>query len=81
MGLMNGSKSPVRDLAAEALRLPEEERLALATELIDSVEGRADPEWETAWLRELDAREARGNQGVRPWSEVRKKILERLGKS
>jgi hypothetical protein len=78
---MNGSKFQVRELAAEALRLPEEERLALATELIASVEGRADPEWETAWLCELDAREARGDQGVLPWSEVRKEILERLGKS
>jgi hypothetical protein len=78
---MNGSKSHVRELAAAALQLPEEERLALATELIDSVEGRTDPVWETAWLKELDAREARGDQGVRPWAEVRKQILERLGKS
>jgi hypothetical protein len=77
---MNGSKSHVRELSAEALRLPEEERLALATELIDSVEGQPDPQWESAWLSELDSRESRGNQGVRPWPEVRRRILERLGK-
>ena len=41
-----------RELAARALDLPEEERLALATEWIDSVEGPADPEWERAWLDE-----------------------------
>lgn len=77
---MNGSKSQVQALTAEALQLPEEERLALATELIESVEGKADPDWEAAWLREVDAREARGDEGVLPWSEVRKKVLERLGK-
>jgi hypothetical protein len=35
---------PARDLAARALDLPEEDRLALATEWIDSVEGPAGPD-------------------------------------
>ena len=43
----------VRQLVAEALQLPEEERLALATELIDSVEGLPDPDWEAAWLKAM----------------------------
>ncbi len=71
----------VRKIASEALELPEEERLALASELIDSVEGAADPEWEAAWLRELDARAAQGLEQARPWAEVRSLILERLKKS
>lgn len=70
----------VRTIASEALELPEEERLALAAELIESVEG-SDPEWETEWLRELDAREAQGVAQARPWTEVRSRILERLKKS
>jgi hypothetical protein len=72
---------PVRTIAAEALELPEEDRLALASELIDSVEGTTDPEWEAAWLRELDAREAQGVERALPWTEVRSRILERLKKS
>ncbi|MBK8261274.1 MAG: addiction module protein [Nannocystis sp.] len=68
-----------RDLAARALDLPEAERLALASELIDSVEGPADPEWERAWIEELARRKARGAVDARPWSEVRARILQRLG--
>ena len=71
----------VRQLVAEALQLPEEERLALATELIDSVEGLPDPDWEAAWLKELDAREAQGVAAARPWAEVRSRILKRLTKA
>ena len=68
----------LHQLTQEALKLPAEDRLALATELIDSVDGDGDPEWEEAWLQELAARRARGSAGARPWSEVRKAILERL---
>jgi hypothetical protein len=70
-----------RDLVARALDLPEEDRLALASELIDSVEGAADPEWERAWLEELARRKARGTEDAKPWSEVRARILRRLGGS
>ena len=44
------------DLLAEALQLPARERLNLATKLLDSVEGDEDPDWEAAWLAELDRR-------------------------
>lgn len=68
----------VHELTQEALKLPAADRLALATELIDSVDGGGDPQWERAWLEELSARRARGSAGARPWNEVRKEILERL---
>ena len=68
-----------RDLATRALDLPEEERLALASELIDSVEGHADPEWEKAWLEELARRKAGGTNNTTPWTEVRARLLRRLG--
>ncbi len=68
-----------------ALGLPPEDRLALATELIDSVEGPADPGWDEAWLAELqrrtaaaDEREARGEPRGIPWSEARARLLRQL---
>ena len=70
-----------RDLVARALDLPEEDRLALATELINSVEGHSDPEWERAWLEELDHRRTGGVENTKPWSEVRTRILLRLSKT
>lgn len=73
--------SSVHALAIQALELDPSERLQLAAELIDSVEGKADPEWEAAWSDELDRRVAEadrtGNRG-RPWDEVRKDLLARL---
>jgi hypothetical protein len=73
--------STARDLVNRALDLPEKERLALASELINSVEGPADPEWERAWLDELERRKAGGASDARPWAEVRARILQRLGGS
>lgn len=55
-----------RDITAQALGLPEEERLALASELIDSVESPADPEGEAAWLEELTRRRERGTEDAKP---------------
>lgn len=73
--------STARDLVNRALDLPEEERLALASELIDSVEGPADPDWERAWLEELERRRAGGAGDAKPWAEVRARILRRLSAS
>lgn len=69
------------ELLQHALQLPVDDRLALATELLESVEGPEDPEWAEAWAAELDRRvreldEGRA-QGV-PWSEVKAKIEARL---
>ena len=73
----------LRKLADDALALPEEDRLALAAELIDSVEGPEDPEWSSAWSAELDRRvaeaERTGDHG-RPWDVVRAELLERLAR-
>jgi putative addiction module component (TIGR02574 family) len=71
----------VHALAIEALDLEPGERLRLATELIDSVEGVEDPSWGAAWSEELDRRvkqaEQTGNHG-RSWDEVRRDLLARL---
>ena len=48
----------LRKIADDALALPEQDRLALAAELIDSVEGPEDAEWSEAWSAELDRRVA-----------------------
>lgn len=68
-------------LAQEALALDPAERLELATELIDSIEGSIDSAWSAAWAGELrrrsetaDGREKRGAE----WGEVRARLLEEL---
>jgi putative addiction module component (TIGR02574 family) len=72
-----------RKLLDEALTLPEQERLELASEIIASVDGPQDGDWEQAWLAELDRRtqaaKARGQTGC-DWSEARARILERLAR-
>ena len=67
-------------LALDAMKLDAADRLRLAAELIDSVEGPADPDWEEAWLAELEARRARGLDDVVPWEEARRRILARLAR-
>ena len=72
-----------RKIIEDALALPEEDRLAVAAELIDSVEGPEDPGWTGARSAELDRRVAEadrtGDRG-RPWDQVRSEILERLAR-
>jgi putative addiction module component (TIGR02574 family) len=73
----------VLKIIEEALALPEQDRLAVASELIDSVEGPEDPEWAAAWSAELDRRVAvadRSGDRGRPWAEVRSELLERLAR-
>ncbi|MBN1612020.1 MAG: addiction module protein [Polyangiaceae bacterium] len=52
------------DLLERALALPESARLALADELLDSVEGPGDPEWTKAWAEELQRRVAELDSGA-----------------
>lgn len=77
---MTGS---ARKLLQEVLALPEDERLELASEIIASVDGSPDADWEAAWLAELDRRadaaKARG-ETASEWSDVRARILKRLGR-
>ncbi len=72
-----------RTLLDAALALSEEERLALASELIASVEGTHDPDWDSAWLEELERRERAVRAGESPgsdWAEVRERLTARLTK-
>ena len=58
-----------------------DDKLALATELLETVEGPEDPEWATAWAAELDRRVRALDLGaVRavPWQHVKSELLERL---
>ena len=72
-----------KKLLEAASALPEDERLELASELIASVDGPPDGNWESAWLAELDSRvEAAQNKGepAPEWSEVRARVLSQLGR-
>ena len=73
-----------RRLLQEALSLPEDERLELASEIIASVDGPRDAGWEAAWLGELDRRveaaKSRGETGT-DWTDARSRILKRLGRT
>jgi putative addiction module component (TIGR02574 family) len=81
LGLMS---SAARKLLQDALVLPEHERLELASELIASVDGPQDADWDATWLAELDRRAraatARG-EAAAEWTEVRSRILKRLGRT
>jgi len=72
-----------KKLLEAACALPEDERLALAAELIASVDGPPDGDWESAWLAELDRRVEAARKRGEPapdWSEVRARVLSRLGR-
>ncbi len=71
-------------ILTEALELPEHERLQLASEILASVEGPGDPEWDRAWLEELDRRASaadRDEVAREEWATVRDRLLARLGRS
>ena len=71
----------VHKILEQALALPEEDRIAVANGLIESVEGGGDPEWERAWGDEIDRRlEAyrSGRDQAESWDDVRTRILKRL---
>jgi putative addiction module component (TIGR02574 family) len=71
-----------RKLLQDVLALPEDERLELASEILASVDGPPDADWEAAWLAELDRRaEAAQGGGSSDWAEARARILKRLGRS
>lgn len=75
------SSSTFHSVAIEALNLDEADRLRLAAELIDSVDGPADPGWDEAWLTEIQARRDRGTADAIPWAEARARVLRRLSAS
>jgi putative addiction module component (TIGR02574 family) len=69
---------PARDIFSAALALPEAERLELASHLIASVDAPGEPDWEEAWVDEIDRREQNARDPGAPWSDVRGRVLERL---
>lgn len=70
---------PAHDIFCAALALPEAERLELASNLIKSVDGPAEPGWEDAWVEEVDQRDQVESEPGRSWAEVRSHVLGRLG--
>jgi putative addiction module component (TIGR02574 family) len=63
----------VEKVYEEALKLTEDQRVALAGRLLSSVDPEIDPEWESAWSDEIARRIADVDGGrVRPipWDEV-----------
>lgn len=71
---------PARDIFSAALLLPEADRLELASTLIASVGGPSDPDWQEAWMDEIDEREARKSQPAASWVDVRGRVLDRLSR-
>lgn len=76
---------PLHVITTEALALDPADRLRLANELIDSVEGPADPNWTRAWSEELnrrvadaDVRETRGEARGEEWEKVRADLLREI---
>jgi putative addiction module component (TIGR02574 family) len=70
-------QSNAAELLQRALELPAEDRLALATELLNSVEGPEDQDWNAAWGQELDRRSAaveRGEEPLESWESVEASI-------
>ena len=72
---------PLATLLAEALRLGEDARAELATELLASLDGPADADAEKAWSAEIERRVAAidaGNVTLEPWEDVRRRIEKDL---
>jgi putative addiction module component (TIGR02574 family) len=69
---------------ADALRLDTDSRAAVASELLASLDGPADPDTEAAWAVEIERRvvaiEA-GTMTLEPWEDVKRRIeTEILGR-
>lgn len=72
-----------KQLLAEALHLSDEERAALAGELIQSLDRDVDPDAEAAWSEEIRARLERLDAGTAttiPWAEARRRIHAAAGR-
>jgi len=72
-----------KQLLTEALRLSDEERAALAGELLDSLDSEVDPDAEAAWAAEIRTRVSAleaGRAKTIPWSEARRRIHAAAGR-
>ena len=72
-----------KQLLVEALRLSEEERAALAGELLDSLDAEVDADAEAAWAAEIRARLTEletGRAKIVSWAEARRRIHTAAGR-
>jgi putative addiction module component (TIGR02574 family) len=72
-----------RDVLLEALRLPADERAAIAGELIQSLDTEVDADAEAAWSAEIRARLENVDAGLAKtvgWSEARRRIHAAAGR-
>lgn len=68
-------------VVAQALRLPESERVRIAAELLESIEGPPDELSDDEWLVEINRRAEgvrRGEGASEPWPLVRDQLLAEL---
>lgn len=66
---------------ADALRLEPEARAELASELLASLDGPADPDAEAAWDAEIERRVAAieaGTVRLEPWADVKRRIEKEI---
>ena len=72
-----------RQLLEQALRLSDEERAALAGELIQSLDAEVDADAEAEWSAEIRRRLERVDAGIAktiPWAEARRRIHAAAGR-
>jgi putative addiction module component (TIGR02574 family) len=72
---------PMASVLAEALRLDDDARAELASELLASLDGPADPNAEKAWDDEIERRIAAieaGTMPLEPWERVRQRIERKI---
>jgi len=70
-------------LVAQALRLSESERVRVAAELLESIEGPRDDVSDDEWLAEVNRRAdsvRRGEDASEPWALVRDELFAELKK-
>jgi len=70
-----------RKLLDDVLALPEKDRARIATEVLASLDGPPDADWEATWLAELDRRveEAqRAGETGEDWRDLRADLLAEL---
>jgi putative addiction module component (TIGR02574 family) len=75
---MSAKSDSVRD---EALKLPEQERARLASDLLASLDGEAEDGVEAAWAAEVEKRKGevqRGEAGLVPWEQVKAEVKAAL---
>ena len=68
---------PMAAVLADALRLDDDARAALAAELLASLDVPSDPDAESAWDAEIERRIAAIEAGtiqLEPWEQVRRRI-------